>query len=62
MKHNIEADVRTDTAIKIAALFFVSIMFLAFTTDPIASGTKVGERAHLSRAWPTTAVDGPRLT
>jgi len=45
MKHNTEADVRTDTAIKIAALFFVSIMFLAFTTDPIASGTKVGERA-----------------
>lgn len=45
MKNDQEADVRTDTAIKIAALFFASIMVLAFTTDPIATGTKEGERA-----------------
>jgi len=45
MKYDEEADVRTDTAIKIMALFFASIMFLAFTTDPIASGTKEGQRA-----------------
>ena len=35
MKNDIEADVRTDTAIKVAALFFAAMMFLAFTTDPI---------------------------
>ena len=45
MKYDEDADVRTDTAIKIMALFFASIMFLAFTTDPIASGTKEGQRA-----------------
>jgi hypothetical protein len=45
MKNDIEADVRTESGIKIMALFFVAIMFLAFTTDPIATGTKVGERA-----------------
>lgn len=45
MKHDLEADVRTDTGIKILALFFAAIMFLAFTTDPIATGTKAGERA-----------------
>jgi len=45
MKNDSEADVRTDTAIKISALFFASIMFLAFTTDPIATGPKVGDRA-----------------
>ena len=45
MKNDLEADVRTESGIKIMALFFVAIMFLAFTTDPIATGTKVGERA-----------------
>jgi hypothetical protein len=45
MRHDTEADVRTDTGIKILAMFFVAIMFLAFTTDPIATGTKAGERA-----------------
>ena len=45
MKQNTEADVRTDTAIKILALFFVAIIFLAFTTSPIKTGTKEGERA-----------------
>lgn len=45
MKQNTEADVRTDTAVKITALFFIAIIFLAFTTDPIKTGTKEGERA-----------------
>jgi len=64
MKHDIEADVRNDTAIKIAALFFVSIMVLAFTTDPIATGTKVGERApalegmmYNGSGWTTFEMD-----
>lgn len=64
MKNDIEADVRTDTAIKIAALFFVSIMVLAFTTDPIATGTKVGERApplegmmYNGSGWTTFEMD-----
>jgi len=45
MKTNNEADVRTDTGIKIMALFFVAIIFLAVTTDPIKTGTKEGDRA-----------------
>ena len=45
MKNNIEADVRTDTGIKVAALFFAAMMFLAFTTDPIRTGTQEGDRA-----------------
>ena len=45
MKHDTEADVRTDTAIKVAALFFAAMMFLAFTTDPIRTGTQEGDRA-----------------
>ena len=45
MKTNTEADVRTDTGIKIMALFFVAIIFLAVTTDPIKTGTKEGDRA-----------------
>ena len=45
MQSDEEADVRTDAGIKILAMFFVAIMVLAFTTNPIATGTKVGERA-----------------
>ena len=45
MKKDTEADVRTDTAIRVAAIFFVAIIFLAFTTDPIKTGTKEGDRA-----------------
>ena len=47
MKTNTEADVRTDTAIKVMALFFVAIIFLALTTDPIKVGTKEGDRAPM---------------
>ena len=50
MKTNTEADVRTDTGIKIMALFFVAIIFLAVTTDPIKTGTKEGDRAPPWRA------------
>lgn len=45
MKHDLEADVRGDTAIKIGALFFIALIILAFTTDPIATGTREGDRA-----------------
>ncbi|MDA7491947.1 hypothetical protein N8392_00200 [Candidatus Poseidonia sp.] len=45
MKHDTEADVRGDTAIKIGALFFIALIVLAFTTDPIATGTREGDRA-----------------
>ena len=47
MKTNTEADVRTDTAIKVMAIFFVAIIFLALTTDPIKVGTKEGDRAPM---------------
>ena len=45
MMNNTEADVRTDTLIRVMALFFVAIIVLALTTNPIPSGTGVGERA-----------------
>ena len=45
MLNNTEADVRTDTLIRVMALFFVAIIVLAVTTNPIPSGTNVGERA-----------------
>ena len=45
MMNNTEADVRTDTLIRVMALFFVAIIVLAVTTNPIPSGTGVGERA-----------------
>lgn len=45
MKHDIEADVRGDVAIKVGALFFVALILLAFTTDPVATGTREGDRA-----------------
>lgn len=45
MKTDTEADVRTDTGIKVMALFFVAIIFLAVTTDPIKTGTTEGDRA-----------------
>ena len=45
MKTNTEADVRSDTAIRVMAIFFAAIMFLAFTTDPIRTGTNEGDRA-----------------
>ena len=47
MNTNTEADVRTDTGIKVMALFFVAIIFLALTTDPIKTGTKEGDRAPI---------------
>ncbi len=47
MNTNTEADVRTDTGIKVMALFFVAIIFLALTTDPIKTGTKEGDRAPM---------------
>lgn len=45
LKHDIEADVRGDTAIQVGALFFVALILLAFTTDPVATGTREGDRA-----------------
>ena len=45
MLNNTEADVRTDTLIRVMALFFVAIIVLAVTTNPIPSGPNVGERA-----------------
>ena len=63
MMNNTEADVRTDTLIRVMALFFVAIIVLAVTTNPIPSGTGVGERAPPPlKARPTTAVLGSILT
>ena len=49
MKHiyDDEASTLGDSFLKISALFFVGILILAFTTDPVATGTKEGERAPL---------------
>ena len=47
MKHTYddEASTLSDTFLKVASIFFVGILILAFTTDSIATGTKEGERA-----------------
>jgi len=49
MKHiyDDEASTLGDSFLKISALFFVGILILAFTTNPVATGTKEGERAPL---------------
>ena len=64
MKNDIEADVRTDSGIRVMALFFVAIIVLAVTTDPISTGTKVGERApalegmmYNGSGWTTFEMD-----
>jgi len=64
MKHNDEADIRTDTLIQILALFFVAMFVIAFTTDPIATGTKEGQRApplegsiYNGTSWTKFAMD-----
>ena len=40
MLNNTEADVRTDTLIRVMALFFVAIIVLAVTTNPIPLGNQ----------------------
>jgi thiol-disulfide isomerase/thioredoxin len=47
MKHTYDDEASTlgDSFLKISALFFVGILILAFTTSPVATGTKEGERA-----------------
>ena len=45
LKDDTAADVRSDIAIQVGALFFVALILLAFTTDPVATGTREGDRA-----------------
>ena len=61
MKTNTEADVRTDT-VKVMAIFFVAIIFLALTTDPIKVEPKRATEPPCWKVKPTTAVHGTNLT
>ena len=50
-----EASARSDAGIIVMSMFFAGILIVAFTTNPIASGTKIGERAPIFRG---DAYDG----
>lgn len=45
LKNDESADVRSDVATQVIGLFFVAIIVLAFTTNPVQTGTKEGQRA-----------------
>jgi len=47
MLHNEEASARSDAGIIVMSMFFAGLLIVAFTTNPIASGTKIGERAPI---------------
>jgi len=47
MLENQDASARTDAGIIVMSMFFAGILVVAFTTNPIASGTKIGERAPI---------------
>ena len=42
-----EASARGDAAIIVISLFFVGLLVVAFTSNPIATGTQPGERAPI---------------
>ena len=62
MLNNTEADVRTDTLIRVMALFFVAIIVLAVTTNPIPREPTLVSGLLPSKGWPTTAAAGPSST
>lgn len=45
MLHDQDASARSDAGIIVMSMFFAGLLVVAFTTNPIASGTKIGERA-----------------
>ena len=47
MLHDQDASARSDAGIIVMSMFFAGILIVAFTTNPIASGTKIGERAPI---------------
>ena len=52
---NQEASARSDAGIIVMSMFFAGILIVAFTTNPVASGTQIGERAPIFTA---DAYDG----
>ena len=59
-----EASARSDAAIIVISLFFVGLLVVAFTSNPIATGTQPGERAPIFTAqayngngWQTFVFD-----
>ena len=42
-----EASARGDAALIVISLFFAGLLVVALTSNPIATGTKPGKRAHL---------------
>ena len=45
-------------ALSVASLFFIAIMIIAFTANPVAIGTDVGERAQMLKEKHTMAPHG----
>ena len=52
---NQDASARSDAGIIVMSMFFAGILVVAFTTNPVASGTQIGERAPVFTA---DAYDG----
>ena len=59
-----EASARGEAAIIVISLFFVGLLVVAFTSNPIATGTQPGERAPLftseaynGNGWQTFVFD-----
>ncbi len=55
MTENQDASAASDAGIVVMSMFFAGLLVVAFTTNPIASGTQVGERAPIFTA---EAYDG----
>lgn len=47
MLHDQDASARSDAGIIVMSMFFAGLLIVAFTTNPIASGTQIGERAPI---------------
>ena len=47
MLHDQDASARSDAGIIVMSMFFAGLLIVAFTTNPVASGTQIGERAPI---------------
>ena len=44
---DLDASARTETGVIVMSMFFVGLLIVAFTTNPVPSGTQAGERAPI---------------
>ncbi|MEC7112815.1 MAG: hypothetical protein VXW72_04690, partial [Candidatus Thermoplasmatota archaeon] len=47
MLHDQDASARSDAGIIVMSMFFAGLLIVAFTTNPVPSGTQIGERAPI---------------